>query len=207
MSNQDGDVTLSAGLSQTGPLTVYTQKAAGPTSFDVVGLYAEALSDGYTLAVDNAAAFGLGGSDGTMSAGAQQLLTHIPADVQTNCSESPLFSDASTYIVDCLLQTSGKGPELAQYEQYDSKDAMDATFQDIVTTFGVASTGTCESGPNETDWSITGTTYGHVQCAPQKVGIRFDWTDDRLNILSSLIDFDGNYKATYDVWVNAGPNE
>lgn len=207
IANSDGDVVLSAGLSMTGPVGVHLEKAAGPTSFDVVGLYAEALSDGYTLAVDDAAAFGVGGSDGTMSAGAQQLMTHIPAEMQRNCSESPLFSDTATYVVNCLLQPSGKGAELAQYEQYDTKDAMDAKYQDIVSTFGTTSTGTCQSGPNETDWSISGTTYGRVECVPQKVGIRFDWTDDRVNILSSLIDFDGDYASTFDQWVNAGPNE
>ena len=60
-------------------------------------------------------------------------------------------------------------------------------------------------GPNEAEWDVSEQPGGRVQCAPQKVGIRFDWTDDLTNILSSLIDFDGSYKDTYDQWVDAGP--
>jgi hypothetical protein len=84
---------------------------------------------------------------------------------------------------------------------------MDAAYQDLVRVFGVESTGTCESGPNETDWSVTGNEQagGRVECAPQKVGIRFDWTDDLTNILAGMMDFEGSYKDSYNQWVNAGP--
>ena len=82
---------------------------------------------------------------------------------------------------------------------------MQAAYQDRIDEFGVESTGTCGSGnPNETNWTVsegdTDVEHGRVQCAPQTFGIRFDWTDDRLNILSSLVDFDaaGDYAAAFD---------
>jgi hypothetical protein len=207
MTSTTGPLDLVVGLAHTGPVAVYSQSADPPSNFDSVGLYAEASSDAYTLAVDSAATFGVGGPFGTMSDGAQALLSHIPLEFQIDCPESPLFSDPATFVVTCILQASGSGAEILQYEQFDTKDLMDSTYQELVSTFGVTSTGSCDNGPNETDWSISGTPYGRVQCAPQAVGIRFDWTDDRLNILSRLIDLDGDYQSTYDQWLNGGPNQ
>ena len=107
----------------------------------------------------------------------------------------------------CFLQQDGAGVEIASYEVYASNEEMDDAYAERVATFGVESTGTCQEGPNETTWSIEGEgTLGRVQCAPQLAGIRVDWTDDRLGILSSLIDFEGDYGLLYDTWLNAGPN-
>ncbi len=46
---------------------------------------------------------------------------------------------------------------------------------------------------------------GRLLCAPQGVGIRFDWTDDNLLILSTLFDLEGDYENTYQLWTEAGP--
>ena len=67
----DGDVQMVVGLEGTGPVAVYRQASNGISAFDVTGLYGEATSDGYTLAVESAAAWGVGGADATMSDGAQ----------------------------------------------------------------------------------------------------------------------------------------
>jgi hypothetical protein len=202
----DGAAQFVVGLAHTGPIAVYRQDSAGVTTFDEVGVYGEASSDGYTLAVLTAAAWGVGGPLGTMSEGAQMLLAHIPEDLQKNCYESPLWNGTATYVVTCLPRVSGKGAEIEQYQQFDSKDAMDAAYHDVVQAFGVDSTGSCQSGPNETAWDDTsGVVGGRVECAPQTVGIRFDWTDDLTSIVSTLVDLDGSYKDTYDQWVNAGP--
>jgi hypothetical protein len=199
-----GGLSLVAALANTGPVAVYRVDSGGPQSLDIVGMYAEAASDGYTLTVDSAAAFGLGGADGTMSDGAKALLAHVPTEFQSNCYESP-STDAAQFVVSCMPQTSGTGAELYRYEQYSDADTMNAAYQERVTNFGVASQGSCQTGPNETEWGIGEQPGGRVQCAPQAVGIRFDWTDDMTNILSSLIDFGGSYKDTYQQWVNAGP--
>jgi len=199
-----GGLSLVVALANTGPVAVYGMDSGGPANFDIMGMYGEAESDGYTLAVDSAAAFGLGGADGTMSDNAQILLAHIPTDFQSNCYESPT-TDTAQYIVSCIPQTSGKGVELERYEQYVDGNAMNAAYQERVTTFGVASQGSCQSGPNETEWDVGEVAGGRVQCAPQAVGIRFDWTDDLTSILTSFIDLDGSYKDTYDQWVDAGP--
>lgn len=104
------------------------------------------------------------------------------------------------------LQVEGVGVELAQYQSFASNELMDAGYQEAVDTYGVEPTGSCESGPNETTWSVGDESFGRVQCAPQQVGIRVDWTDDRLSILSTLIDFDGDYQNAYQAWLEAGPN-
>ena len=204
-TTSSGDLSMIVELADTGPVALYVDHSGGPPLFDAAALYGEADSNGYTMAVNAAAVYGVGGSDGTMSAGAQQVVSHIPTDFQQNCHESPLFNDAATYVVTCIPQTSGTGAEIEQYRQFASKPEMDAAYQDLVGAFGVESTGTCQSGPNETNWTISGTTFGRVQCAPQFAGIRFDWTDDTTSILSSLIDFQGSYSATYTKWLNAGP--
>ena len=214
----DGEVSIIVGLADTGPVALLVDDGGGLQNFDSVALYGEAASDGYTLAVDAAAVYGVGGSDGTMSDGAQKLLSHIPTDFQKNCfesppfndaatysSDSPLFNDAATYSVTCIPQTGGTGAEIEGYKEYANKDDMDAEYQDLIDSFGVESTGTCQTGPNETNWTISGTTFGRVQCAPQKAGIRFDWTDDTTSILSELIDFGSSYADTYAQWINAGP--
>jgi hypothetical protein len=199
-----GGMSIVVGLSNTGPAAVYRMDTGGPTTFDIMGMYAEAESDGFTLAVDEAAAYGVGYGDGQISDGAQTLLAHIPTDLQNGCYESPVL-DAALYIVSCIAQTSGKGAELERYTQYADADAMNTAYQEVVTSFGVASQGSCQSGPNETEWEVGEQPGGRVQCAPQAVGIRFDWTDDLTSILSSLIDLGGSYKETYDQWVDAGP--
>ena len=199
-----GSLDMVAGLSGTGPVGVRSE-SAGLSAFDATGIYGEASSDGYTLAVDSAAAWGSGGTDGTMSDAADILYQHIPTDLQNNCYESPNWNTDANTVVTCIEQTEGKGAELLQLQQFSAGAGMDAAYQRLVDAFGVESQGSCKSGPNEAQWTVNEQAGGRVQCAPQLVGIRFDWTDDLTSILSSLIDFDGSYQDTYDEWVDAGP--
>lgn len=204
-ADSEGNVKIVAGLSGTGPVAVYRKTGTDVHSFDVAALYGEATAEGYTLAVDSATAWGAGGAEESMSDGATALYHHIPTDLQKDCYESPIWNTSAQFVVTCLEQTSGTGAELLQFQQYADGDSMNAAYQDFVSTFGVDSTGACETGPNETEWTINEQPGGRVQCAPQKVGIRFDWTDDATGILSSLIDLDGSYSDTFSQWQNAGP--
>ncbi len=201
----DGVVQMVVGLSKTGPVAVHRESSTGITSFDTTGMYGEASSDGYTLTVDTVAAWGVGGADATMSDGAQMVLAHIPSELQQNCYESPIWNTDAQFVVTCIEQTEGTGAELAQYKQYADADGMNSDYQGTVSAFGVTSTGSCQSGPNEAGWTLNEQPGGRVQCAPQTVGIRFDWTDDQSGILSTLIDFDGSYQDTYNQWQDAGP--
>jgi hypothetical protein len=199
-------LVIEAVIGGDGPVAVYTQ-GNGPATFDLVTAYGEAIADGLNVALARTAAYGL---SEIMSPEADELISHIPLEFQNACAESPvppLFAERASAVVTCIEQTSGDGAEIAEYVQFDSSDLMNAAYQDRIDAFGVASEGTCQSGPNETTWSISGTVYGRVQCAPQDVGIRFDWTDERLSILASLVDFEGDYGPTFDQWVNAGPYE
>jgi len=82
---------------------------------------------------------------------------------------------------------------------------MDSAYQARVDTWAVDPTTSCQSDPNEVTYTIGGTTAGRILCAPQTVGIRFDWTHDALMILSTLTDFDGSYGDAYEDWLIAGP--
>lgn len=206
----DGSLNMVLVVQGSGPVAVYKVEDAGITSFDVVGLYGEALDPAFTLDVDDAAAFGLGGASGEMSAEATALLAHIPSDFQTDCFESPtppLFSEPATAVVTCILQTSGDAAEIAEYAQFESKQDMDDAYQARVDAFGVTPEGSCATGPNEASWNFGAEDFGRVQCAPQAIGIRFDWTDDRLDVMSTLVDFDGDYPSTYEQWTNAALEE
>jgi hypothetical protein len=186
-----------------GPLAVY-QHNEGPQRFSGVAVYAQATNDSFTLDVDQAGAYGIAGSAQGMTSEGESLLTNVPGDLQSTCYESP-SSNVATAVLHCILQVEGTGAELLQFESYASNDAMNAAYQEAVDQYGVESTGSCRSGPNETTWSIDNAVRGRVQCAPQQVGIRFDWTDDVLSILSTLIDFDSDYENTYNLWLDAGP--
>lgn len=199
-----GALRLVAFGAQTGPLASY-QIDTGPETFRAVGMYGEAVDETFSLDVQTGAAYGIPGSATAMSPEGQELLTHVPEDWQQFCIESPASSNETAAVV-CFLQQDGPGVELATYESYATNADMDTAYQDRVTRFGVDSTGSCQSGPNETTWSIDNVQYGHVQCAPQHIGIRVDWTDTRLGILSTLVDFEGDYQIGYDTWLNAGPN-
>jgi hypothetical protein len=190
-------------VGNAGPLAVY-QNDEGPDTFDGVAMYAEATGDSLRVDVDTVTAYGIAGSGEGMTAEGEALLTNVPGDLQSQCVESPSTSDAVA-VLHCYLQVTGTGAELLQFQSFGSTVEMDVAYQALVDQYGVDSTGTCKSGPNETTWSLDENVRGRIQCAPQQVGIRFDWTDNVLAILSTLVDFDGDYQNTYNLWLNAGP--
>lgn len=199
-----GALRLVAVLSGAGPLAVY-QSDEGPSTFSGVAVYGEALEQGFSVDVEEVAAFGIDGSAEGMTAEGTKLLTHVPDLLQQTCVETPV-ADNATAAIHCYLQSDGTGAELAEYRSFATNAEMDTVYQERIELYGAEPTGNCESGPNETNWSIEDESFGRVQCAPQQVGIRFDWTDDRLSILSTVIDFDGDYENTHQLWLNAGPN-
>lgn len=200
-----GALRLVAVLPGSGPLAVY-QSDEGPQTFNGIAVYGEAFGSQFSVDVTQAGAYGITGTaDGSVTPEGEELLTHAPESWQQTCTESPI-SQSGVAMLHCYLQVDGAGIELAQYQAFSTNEEMDAAYQESVEQYGVEPTGSCESGPNETTWSIDDQSFGRVQCAPQQVGIRFDWTDDRLSILSTLIDLDGDYGLTYQAWLEAGPN-
>jgi hypothetical protein len=198
-----GNFRMVAVLQGSGVLATY-ENVEGPETFDGVALYGEALDVATTIDVSQTAVYAIPGSAEGMTPEAEELLTHVPSDWGSTCVETPA-SDVADAVISCFLQTEGTGAELAIFQQYPTQEDMDAAYQNTVDIFGVESEGTCQEGPNETTWSIDNETRGRVQCAPQGAGIRFDWTDDQLRILSTLFDFEGDYENTYNLWVDAGP--
>ena len=198
-----GALRLVAVVSGQGPIGIY-QDNEGPDAFVGAGVYGEAIGGPATVDVAQVAAYGIPGSARGPSADGEELLAHVPSDWQEQCVDTP-SSNVATAVMSCFLQTEGTGAELAIFQQYPTAETMNATYQELVDAFGVEPEGDCAQGPNETPWSVQDETLGRLQCAPQVVGIRFDWTHDELHILSSLFDLEGDYENTFALWRNAGP--
>jgi hypothetical protein len=110
-------------------------------------------------------------------------------------------------VVTCFIRKPGaNGAEIAEYASYLSADQMNAAYQQRIGVFGSGAGGNCESSSGEQSYNISGEESGRLLCVEQFRGIRFDWTDTRLNILSSLVDFDGSYSDTLADWQVGGPN-
>jgi hypothetical protein len=205
-----GKLRLELWLAGEGLIAMYEQDQ-GPSNFDAAGVYAESTSDGYSVALSHALAFGVGTGDGQMSADAQALLTHVPSDWQSKCFESPVppvYGGLAQTLVTCFLGQPGHtGAEVAEYAQYSNIDDMNSAYQERVSAYPVPSPAdSCPNGVGEQGYSIGGVHTGRVLCALQTVGGRFDWTDERLNILSTLIDLDGSFTDLFTDWNVAGPN-
>lgn len=176
----------------------------GPDMLDRAGIYAESSADPWTLRVDNLFAYG-GDGNGAMSPAASALLQHVPADWRDSCFETAPnpFETGADAALSCSVPTGRS--EIADYVQFDTKDNMDTAYQARVDAYAVDPTASCQSGPNETSYTIGGSPAGRILCAPQAVGVRDDWTLDTLKILTTLTDFDGSYSDTYADWLVAGP--
>lgn len=177
----------------------------GADSFDRVAIYAESAAHPFSLAVDNLFAYG-GEGGSSMSPEARALLLHVPADWRPDCFETPppAFDSGALAALSCPL-ADGRS-NVVDFVQFDTQENMDAAYQARVDIWAVDSTASCQSGPNEGNYTIGGLTAGRILCAPQTSGIRFDWTHDELLILSTLTDFDGSYPDVYQDWLVAGPH-
>ena len=194
----------------TGPIGIY-ESDEGPRNFDRVGAYVEAFSDDFSGRLETVYAFGVTGADGQLDTAGEELLTHVPSDWQDSCYQSPvpaLSADFAAANLVCFIgQPGNDGAEVVEYTQFDSKDEMDRAYQSRVTAFGTGDNEpSCQDGSGEHSYTINEIDAGRLLCVEQVVGIRFDWTDDRLNILSSAVDFDGQFRSTYTDWVDGGPN-
>lgn len=190
-------------LPDVGLVATY-EDTEGPENFDRVGVYGESSAHPYMLRTDDLFAYG-GEGNTTMSPAALALLQHVPAAWRPDCFETQPnpFESGALASLSCAL-ADGRS-DVADFAQFDTQENMDAAYQARVDTWAVASTASCESGPNEVSYTIGGTTAGRILCAPQTVGIRVDWTHDALTILSTLTDFDGTYGDAYQDWLFAGP--
>lgn len=207
-----GRLRVELWLSGSGMLGAY-QQPSGPSSFDRIATYGESSGAGFGVALARAVAFGVADLNGEPSSAAQDLmLKHIPQSWVGNCFEGPVpgpYGGLAQARVACYLGDAGHpGADMAEYEQYDNTADMNAAYQARVATFPPGTADSCQNGSRETPYHYTGATVdaGRLLCTDQAVGIRFDWTENTLDILTTLIDFDGSYGDTFSDWTNAGPN-
>ena len=87
---------------------------------------------------------------------------------------------------------------------------MTAAYQSRIDAFGtgdgVATSCSIGSGEHAYNFGAGTPDVGRLLCVNQFSGIRFDWTDTRLNILSTLVDFDASFGSTFADWADGGPN-
>jgi hypothetical protein len=207
-----GSLRMSLWLPEDGLVATY-EATDGPDNFDRAAAYVEAAATGFSVAIDTTIAFGSGISDGTLSPEGQALLSHVPNDWQPMCYQGlrpPYLASTAETVLTCFLGAPGKtGAEVAEYASYVNADDMNAAYQSRVDNFATGTgTTSCKDGPGEHSYNFGSGTpdVGRLLCVQQFSGIRFDWTDTRLNILSTLVDFDGSYASTFNDWIDGGPN-
>ncbi len=204
-----GKLRMQMWLDGAGPIGMY-EANAGPDSFDSTAVYVEGDSVSFSARLEEISAFGVTGNDGQPNADGQALLTHVPDEWQPNCYQSPVpapFGGLATANLVCFLgQPGDPGAEVVEFAQYSSREDMEAAYQARISAFGAGDGATtCEQGSGEHEYTIRDVPLGRVLCVDQTRGIRFDWTDDRLNILSTAVDYDGSYSLTYADWKHGGP--
>ncbi len=205
-----GALRLTLWLGQSGPVATWTQPN-GPESFDRAGAYIDATGEGFSVAMDNIIVFGSGTADGSYSPEGEELLTHVPADWQDSCYPGlvpPYLVRTAEAVVTCFISGSNvEGVELAEYASFASAADMEEAYQERVDAFGTGDgVDSCVDGSGEGTYTIGDVVSGRLLCVNQFAGIRFDWTDTRLNIMGSMVDFDPDYAAAYADWQAAGPD-
>jgi hypothetical protein len=204
-----GALRMVLNLTGTGPIAIY-ESQDGPASFDRVAAYAESFDDAFSVRLENAVAFGTGDPSGEMDADATDLLSHVPQNWQDTCFDTalpPVLGQHATAVITCFIGDVSSGSDLAEYVQFPTKEDMDAAYDLHVDRFPVDSpVDSCKDGPGEHSYTIGSEDAGRVLCADQFVGMRVDWTDDRLNILSTLVDHDGSFEDAFQDWLDGGPN-
>lgn len=205
-----GSLRLQLWLPAYGLLGLY-ESDEGPQNFDRAAVYAEGESDDFSVRLEQIFVFGVTGADGELNSDGEALLSHVPSDWHDSCYQSPvppIYGGLARANVVCFLGAPGRvGAEVVEYAAYGSKEDMDEAYRQRVDTFGTGEGAlSCAQGSGERAYTIDNVEAGRVLCVPQHVGIRFDWTDDRLNILSSLVDFDGSHSDAFEDWADGGPN-
>jgi hypothetical protein len=205
-----GLMRLTLWVGKSGPIATWVQ-ADGPQTFDRAATYVESSADTFSVGLDNIIVFGTGIQDGSLSPEGQALLAHVPADWQSSCYQGlrpPYLARTADTVLTCFLP-SHDGAEIAEYASYTSADDMEAAYQSRTDAFGKGDgVNSCADGSGEHTYNFGSGTpdAGRLLCVNQFAGIRMDWTDTRLNILSTLIDFEGSYGATFEDWKVAGPD-
>jgi hypothetical protein len=205
-----GKLRITLWMEGTGPVATY-ETDSGPDTFNRVGAYAEARGAETYVSLANVLAFGAGGATNEVSDAASALMTHIPSDWLDSCYQSPrppLLGRTAEAVVTCFIRKPGaNGPEIVEYASYLNEALMNSAYQQRISVFGSGDgNGSCADGSGEHVYNIDGHESGHLLCVDQFRGIRFDWTDTRLNILSSMVDFDGDYAQTFSDWQSGGPD-
>jgi len=205
-----GPLRLTLWLGKSGPIATYTQ-AGGPANFDRAAAYFEATSAGFSVAMHNVILFGSRIEDGSYGPEGLQLLAHVPTDWRSSCYQGlrpPYLASTADAVLTCHLPAHD-GAEIAEYAAYSNADSMVAAYQSRIDAFDTGDGGPrCADGSGEHSYNFGEGTpdVGRLLCVDQFSGIRFDWTDTRLNIMSTLVDFDASYGSTFADWIDAGPN-
>jgi hypothetical protein len=207
-----GALRLTLWAINSGPVATY-ETEDGPDNFDRAAVYVQATDVAASVDVDLVGAFGSGYGDGQMTDAALELLSHVPEDWHDNCYQSlrpPFLGSIAEVLLTCFIREPGDdGAEIVEYAAYLTTEEMNDAYQARVYLFGAGEAASCGDGSSEHDWWLgedRENTIGRILCTDQFRGIRFDWTDERLNILGTLVDFDGDYELTLGDWEVAGPN-
>jgi serine/threonine protein kinase len=143
-----------------------------------------------------------------------QLLSHIPADLHSSC----VAEAAILPVLAAQRCTLSDGAVEATYRLFPDGLTMNLAYEVVRLGLGIetdagepgASCADQAAWPRERPYTIAGTPAGRLVCTGGGPGVpaRMDWTDERLNILSSVTRADGDRERAERFWRNrAGPVE
>jgi serine/threonine protein kinase len=143
-----------------------------------------------------------------------QLLSHIPADLHSSC----VAEGAILPVLAAQRCTLSDGAVVATYRLFPDGLTMNLAYEVVRLGLGIetdagepgASCADPAAWPRERPYTIAGTPAGRLVCTGGGPGVpaRMDWTDERLNILSSVTRADGDRERAERFWRNrAGPDE
>ncbi len=134
----------------------------------------------------------------------QRLLARIPAPIAGTCQVAAI--NPTTYPGEnARMACQPQGLTLAIYQQFDSVAAMDTVFDRELGYIQAPGTD-CKSGPSQHGYTINDVPAGRMACFELFGKAAFEWTDERLGVLTTIIGTGLDYGAVWQSWLNAGPN-
>ncbi len=178
-----GTLWIQAFLGDGAPIAVHEEEVDDVAHFDVVGMYGEALEPGFAMTVRDVWARAAGGATGALPFDALPVADYAAPVAPDGCQQAPRAGDEQIAL-ECYIQDEGTGPELLALATYPDAATMAGAY-------AATSGSSCPGAPAPAPWS-----RGSTRCVAQDVGIRLEWTDSTLNLVASMIDFDGDFAAT-----------
>jgi hypothetical protein len=140
---------------------------------------------------------------GDLSTEEQELLTHVPTDIQASCETSELDFPANA----SARLLCNDGDVTVYYNQMGSRPEMNEVYAISRRNEGVrTNSGSCaDQETAEGTWNVGGVFQGRLLCYPTEDAAWIEWTHNDTSIYSFAFRLDHRFEDLYDWWTTAGP--